>query len=68
MTNKMILNIIQININPMLHPNQNGFRPVRSAFSYILDLRRLIEGVKSHNLKTIIIFVDFKKAFDSINR
>ena len=28
----------------------------------------LNQGVKSHNLKAIIIFIDFKKVFDSINR
>ena len=68
MTNKMILNRIQPHIDPILRPNQNGFRTGRSTTSHILALRRLIEGVKSHNLKAIIIFVDFKKAFDSINR
>ena len=34
----------------------------------MLGLRRLIEGVKEFNKKPIIIYVDFKKAFDSINR
>ena len=68
MTNKMILNRIQPHIDPILRPNQNGFRTGRSTTSHILALRRLIEGVKSHNLKAIIIFVDFKKAFGSINR
>ena len=64
----MILNRIQPYIDPILRPNQNGFRSGRSTTSHILALRQLFEGVKSHNLKTIIIFVDFKKAFDSINR
>ena len=36
--------------------------------SHILTLRILIEEEKSHILKAIIIFVDFKKAFNSINR
>ena len=67
-TNKMILNRIQPHIDPILRPNQNGFRPRRSRISHIIALRRLIEGVKSHNLKATIIFVDIKKAFDSINR
>ena len=66
-TNKMILNRIQPYIDPILRPNQNGFRPGRSTISHILALRRLIEGVKSHNLKATIC-VDFKKALDSINR
>ena len=35
--------------------------------THILALRRLIEGVKSNNLKSIIIFDDFKKACDSIH-
>ena len=67
-TNKMILKRIQPPIDPILCPNQSRFRTGRSTTSHILALGRLIEGVKSHNLKAIIIFVDFKKAFDSINR
>ena len=33
-----------------------------------MALRRLIEGVKSHKQKAIILNLDFKKAFDSIHR
>ena len=68
MTNNMILNRIKQYINHILHPRQIGFKPGKSTLSHILAIRRLIEGVKSHNLKVIIIFVDFKKLFDSINR
>ena len=67
-TNKMILNRIQPAIDPRLRPNQNGFRPGRSTTAQILALRRLIEGVKANKLKAIIVFVDFRKAFDSIHR
>ena len=66
--NKMILNRIQPVLDPLLRPNQNGFRPGRSTTSHILALRRIIEGVKAHNQKAIIVFVDFKKAFDSLHR
>ena len=66
--NKMLLNRIQPYIDPLLRPNQNGFRSGRSTMAHIIALRRLIEGIKSHDLKTVIIFVDFKKAFDSIDR
>ena len=55
----MLLNRIQPYSDPLLRPNQNGFRSGRSTMAHILTLRRLIEG---------IIFVDFKKAFDSIDR
>ena len=68
LTNKMILNRIQPEIDKHLRPNQNGFRPGRSTTAHILALRRLVEGVKSNNLKAIITFVDFRKAFDSIHR
>ena len=68
LVNKMILNRIQPKIDDHLRPNQNGFRPGRTTTAHILALRRLIEGVKSHNRKAIILYVDFKKAFDSIHR
>ena len=67
-TNRLILNRIRPSIDPHLRPNQNGYRPGRSTIAHILALRRLIEGVRSHNLKAVITFVDFKKAFDSVHR
>ena len=66
--NRMLLNRIQPKLDPHLRPNQNGFRPGRSTTSHILALRRIIEGVKRNNLKAVILFVDFSKAFDSIHR
>ena len=67
-TNKLILNRIRPAIDEHLRTNQNGFRPGRSTIAHILALRRLIEGVRRNNLKCIIIFIDFRKAFDSIHR
>ena len=66
--NKLILNRLQPHIDPLLRPNQNGFRKGRGTTSQILTIRRLIEGIKSKNLKSVLVFVDFKKAFDSIDR
>ena len=63
----MILNRIRPAIEPHLKINQNGFRPGRTTPSQILALRRLIEGIKDKNLSAIIIFIDFKKAFDTIH-
>ena len=68
MTNKMILNRILPAIDPHLRPNQNGFRPGRTTAAHILALRRIIESAKKFNLKAILVFIDFKKAFDSIHR
>ena len=57
--NRMILSHIRPHINPLLWTNQNGFHQGRSTVSQILTLHCVIEEVT---------FVDFKKAFDSINR
>ena len=64
----MILSRIQSKTDKCLRPIQNGFRPGRRTTSHVLPLRRLIEGVKSKNLKAIILYINFRKAFDSINR
>ena len=64
----MILNRIRGVIDPKLRYNQNGFRPKRTTVAQILALRRIIEEAKRNNLKAVLTFIDFKKAFDSINR
>src|SRR6056300_1363575 len=66
--NRMILNRIRCIIDPLLRINQNGFRSKRTTVAQILTLRRIIEGVKENNLKAVLTFIDFKKAFDSIHR
>ena len=38
-----------------------------STAAQVLALRRIIEGIKKRHLPTVIIFIDFCKAFDSIN-
>ena len=64
----MILNRIQPTVDKLLRNNQNGFRPGRLTIAHILAIRRLIEGINTNNIQSIITFVDFKKAFDSIDR
>eukprot|EP00111_Clytia_hemisphaerica_P007051 TCONS_00020441-protein len=69
LVNRMMLNRIQPKLDKNLRSNQNGFRPGRSTQSQILALRRLwIEGVKARHLPAVILFLDFRKAFDSIHR
>ena len=67
LANRMIVNRISPKINPLLRSNQNGFRPGKSTISHILALLRLIKAVKSHNLKDVLTFLDFRKSFDSIH-
>ena len=66
--NRLILNRIKAALDHKLRTNQNGFRSGRSTIAQILALRRIIEGVKERNLKAVLLFIDFKKAFDSVHR
>jgi len=66
--NRMILNRIKPFVEPLLRDNQNGFRTGRSTTSHILALRRIIEEANNRKLAAVLLFVDFKKAFDSIHR
>jgi len=66
--NKLILNRIQPEMEKILRKNQNGFRKSRSTTGQILTERRLIEGINAKNLEATLLFVDFSKAFDSIDR
>ncbi|KAJ8346794.1 hypothetical protein SKAU_G00281950 [Synaphobranchus kaupii] len=66
--NRLLLNRIRPELEKVLRPNQNGFRPLRSTSSQILALRRIIEEIRNHQKEAAIIFIDFRKAFDSINR
>ena len=66
--NKMILNRLIPHVEPLLRDNQNGFRRGRSTLSQVLCLRRIIEESQSCNLDLALVFVDFSKAFDSVDR
>ena len=66
--NLMLLNRIRPEIDPILIKNQNGFRTNRSTMGKILTIRRILEGVESKNLPLTLLFIDFSKAFDTINR
>ena len=61
--------IKQYIVEPILPQNQNGFRRGRSTLSQILCLRRLIEESNASKLDLVpVLFVDFSKAFDSVDR
>ena len=66
--NRMILNRIRTIIDAKLRKNQAGFRTGRSCIQQIHILRRIMEGAFSQNIPLFITFIDFKKAFDSIDR
>ncbi|GFU80410.1 transposon TX1 uncharacterized 149 kDa protein [Trichonephila clavipes] len=47
---------------------QCGFRPQRSTIDQIHTLRQILEKTKEYNIKTFHLFLDFKAAYDSMNR
>ena len=55
-------------VDPILRINQAGFRPSRSYSQQIHTLRKIIEGFGNFQLQLTGTVIDFKKAFDSINR
>ena len=68
--NRMILHRIRPYVETKLLDSQNGFREGRSTTttSHILTLRRILEGARRKQLPVAMAFIDFVKAFDSINR
>ena len=50
-------------------PTRNNSKMTnRSTSGQILMIRRSLEGVNSHNIPAVLLFVDYSKAFDSIDR
>ena len=67
--NLLLLNIpIRSKLETVSRKNRNGFRVGRSTVGQILTIRRILEGVKSKNLNAVLLFIDFSKAFDTVNR
>ena len=54
--------------NSILCDPQNGFRKGRSTVDHIVSLTSLIETRKLKSQSTFTAFIDFTKAYDSINR
>ena len=64
----MLLDRIRPELDPILRKNQNGFRSKRSTTGQMLTIRCILEEIKSKNLLATLLFIDFAKVFDSINR
>ncbi|MCG8033469.1 MAG: reverse transcriptase family protein, partial [Candidatus Thiodiazotropha taylori] len=54
--------------NNILADEQNGFRSGRSTIDHISTLTNIIETRKLKRKQTFAAFIDFKKAYDSVNR
>jgi hypothetical protein len=66
--NRVLLGRFQLQVDRILLDEQNGFRPGRSTLHHVVILRRIMEETIAHKLEAHFIFVDFKKAFDSVDR
>ena len=54
--------------NKILVDEQNGFCASRSCIDHIFVLISILRNRKCQNLSTFLTFIDFKKAFDSVDR
>ena len=65
--NRLLLNRLYPVINEQLRVYQAGFRKNNCA-EQIHVLERILEGFDQKQLPLVISFVDFQKAFDSVDR
>ena len=64
----IILRRIQGAVDSVLRQQQAGFRKGRSCSEQIFILRQIVEKCVEGNVNVLVNFVDFKKAFDSVQR
>ena len=64
----VMLNRLSLGLETALRENQCGFRRNRSCVDQIYSLRTIIYQCIDQNLPLCINFIDFKSAFDCINR
>ena len=64
--NKRLLSYLEV--NNKLVDEQNGFRPDRSCLDHVFSLTTIIKNSIYRKRDVFALFIDFKKAFDLINR
>ena len=65
---RVLLNRIDAAIDRKLRQEQAGFRKGKGCTDQIFALRNIIEQCLEWNAPLHIVFIDFKKAFDSVHR
>ena len=65
--NRIILNKLKDIVDPNLRDNQAGFRKNRSCVDQITTLRLVVEQSLEWNSSFYINFIDYQKAFDSVD-
>ncbi|KAI5746185.1 hypothetical protein M8J77_000906 [Diaphorina citri] len=65
---KALLNRLECQLDQCIGEYQGGFRKGRSCVEQILNLKLIIKYRRLRNKDIYVTFVDFKKAYDSIDR
>lgn len=63
-----LLDRTQAQLEHTIGEYQAGFRPGRSCMEQILNLKTILRYQKLRGRETVCTFVDFKKAYDSVDR
>ncbi|GFR70006.1 reverse transcriptase SR3-left [Elysia marginata] len=66
--NRVILERLKEAVDPLLRDQQAGFRKDRSCADQIASLRIIVEQSLEWNSPLYINFIDYEKAFDSVDR
>ena len=64
----LILHRLVSHREKQMRENQAGFRPGRGCVDQIFTLRQVLEQRHSFQQLTMVVFLDFKSAFDSVDR
>jgi hypothetical protein len=61
---------ISVTRKPLLNEEQNVFSGGRSCMDIIFTIQQCLEthGEYTYNIETLLLFIDFVKAFDSVAR
>ena len=57
-----------IEVEDIIRPEQNGFRPNRSCSDNTFILNTILELNKSRKKLSYLLFVDLKEAYDRVDR
>ncbi|XP_013163277.1 PREDICTED: uncharacterized protein LOC106114561 [Papilio xuthus] len=65
---KVLFNKLAPYVEAKIGEYQCGFRPNRSTIDQIFSLRQILEKTLEYNVDTYHLFVDFKAAYDNVDR
>ena len=66
--NKVLLGRLKPIVDPQLSQCQSGFRAGRPTTEQVMALRCVIDTCRVTNMTASLVFVDFRKAFDTLHR